>query len=303
MSRDQDRTLDRRLLLRRAGTVAAGLAGTAAVGATAAAPAQAAPGDPVLQGRVNEADNNPTTLRGGSATSATLRLENPHVQPDAEGVLMAGPALRLTPSGQTISELAEVGSVSMDRTGTIWAVTGEIGDFKFREYVRTNANSNVTVPVVPQRLIDTRTVAGRARIVNAAGKLDSSGRLLAGNTIHVDLRDFVHNGDAVHGNVTVTGPLAAGFVQIFPYGSPRPPAFSTINFQAGQTVSNAFLCGMGRVIEYISVHAQRTTNVIIDVVAFVVGPGQVNPAILPSDGDPAPSDQRERRSAKPSWVK
>ncbi|MGB2567762.1 hypothetical protein ACPFP2_04820 [Micromonospora citrea] len=307
MNKDQDSVVDRRRLLRRAGTVAVGLAGTAAVGAAAAGPARAAPGDPVLQGRVNEA-GTPTTLRGGSATSAPLRLENTHVEADPDGIPRSGPALRLTPTGKGIDWRAEVGSVSMDTSGTIWAVTSPglpPMEHNFAEYVRTNVNSNELVPVVPQRVIDTRTAAGRARIGDPADKLDSSGRLLAGQTIDVDLGDFVYNGVAVHGNLTVTGALAAGFVQVFPHRSPRPPAFSTINFQAGQTVSNAFLTGISSVIDYISVYTQRTTHVILDVVAFVVASGSVNPSILPSNGELAAEDRRAQlaRRTKPSWAK
>ncbi|NYF56020.1 hypothetical protein [Micromonospora purpureochromogenes] len=306
MNKDQDSAIGRRHLLRRAGTVAAGLAGTAAVGAAAAGPAQAAPGQPVLQGQVNEA-GTPTTLRGGSATSATLRLENPTVT-DVEGVQLASPALRLTPTGESINWKSEVGSVTMDRYGTIWAVTSEgLPDMEgnFVEYVRTNTNTNQLVPVVPQRVIDTRTAAGRARIVNPAGNLDSAGRLLRGRTIQVSVEDFVFLGEAVYGNVTVTGALAAGFLQIYPYPGQRPPAFSTINFQAGQTLSNFFLTGITPLVDHISVHAQQTTHVILDVVAFVVASGQVNPSILPADGELAAEDRQAQlaRRTKPSWAK
>ncbi|MEV4540112.1 hypothetical protein [Micromonospora echinaurantiaca] len=307
MTNDQDHAVGRRHLLRRAGTVAAGLAGTAAVGAAAGGPAQAAPGDPVLQGRVNEA-GTPTTLRGGSLTSAPLRLENTAVEADPDGIPFSGPALRLTPTGRGLGWKSEVGSVSMDTSGTIWAVTNPglpPMEGNFVEYVRTNANSNELVPVVPQRVIDTRTAAGRARIVNAAGNLDSAGRLLRGRTIQVNLDEHVHLGEAVYGNVTVTGALAAGFLQIYPDPGQRPPAFSTINFQAGQTLSNFFLTGINPLVDQISVHAQQTTHVILDVVAFVVSAGSVNPSILPSTGDLVAEDRRARlaRRTKPSWAK
>ncbi|MGK5441189.1 hypothetical protein ACSNN7_05085 [Micromonospora sp. URMC 105] len=306
MKKDQDSAVGRRHLLRRAGTVAAGLAGTAAVGAAAAGPAQAAPGDPVLQGQVNEA-GTATTLRGGSATSATLRLENSTITDDA-GVEVASPALRLTPNGESINSKSEMGSIAMDRSGTIWAVTGEglpPMEGNFVEYIRTETNSNQLVPVTPQRVIDTRTAAGRARIVNPVGNLDSSGRLLRGRTIQVNLDEFVYFGQAVYGNVTVTGALAAGFLQVYPSSAQRPPAFSTINFQAGQTLSNFFLTGISPVIDHISVHAQQTTHVILDVVAFVVAAGRVNPAILPTHPELAAGDRRTQLAGrtKPNWAK
>lgn len=298
--------VDRRRLLRRAGTVAAGIAGTGVVGAVAAVPAQAAPGDPVLQGRDNNAEQA-TTLRSSSATAATLRLANSNTTLDPEGQVVAGPVLQLAPSGQGISSQAEFGSLGMDANGTIWAITGEIGDFKFRDYLRTNVNSNMIVPIAPQRVIDTRSADLRTRIVNPAGNLDTSGRLLAGRTIHINLEEFVFIGEALFGNVTVVGPLANGFIQIFPYGIQRP-AVSTINFHTNQTLSNSFMSGIGYVVDYISLYASRTTHVIVDVVAFVVGAGQVNPAILPGDPDLVAESATDRRAAaakrpKPSWAK
>ncbi|MEV4491230.1 hypothetical protein AB0K04_14060 [Micromonospora coxensis] len=304
MSEEQSRTVDRRRLLRRAGTVAAGLAGTAAVGSATAGPAQAAPGDPVLQGQANDA-GSATTLSASSMESATLRLVNTATA-DEYGNTMAGPALRLTPSGDIISNQAEVGSIAMDQAGTIWAVTGEAADgFKYRDYVRTNFNSNTTVPIVPQRALDTRTSGGRARVLNPSGNFDSSGRLLAGKTIHLNLEDFVNFGDAVHGNVTVTGPLASGFLQVFPYGVPRPTSFSTINFQTNQTLSNAFLSGLGSGYDRVSIYTLKTTHVILDMVAFVISMGQVNPRFLSGAAGLTEEDRRARfaERAEPSWTR
>ncbi|MEH0845497.1 hypothetical protein V6U81_24205 [Micromonospora sp. CPCC 205711] len=304
MSNDQDQTVNRRRLLRRAGTVAAGIAGTAAVGAATAAPAQADQGQPVVQGVTNDSGGSSTTVQNAVASSAALRLANTATGTDPLGNTTAGPALRLAPAGDIISEDAEVGSVSMSQDGTIWAVTGADGDYRFRDYLRTDRNSNSLVPVVPQRVIDTRTAAGRNRIMNPSGNLDSSGRLLAGKTIQVSLEDFVFLGQAVYGNLTVTGPLQAGFVTVFPYPG-AVPAASTINFQANQTLSNFFLSGITPLGDWVAIYAQRTTHVILDATAFVVASGQVNPAILPADGELAAQDPRARiaRRSKPSWAK
>ncbi|MEU8295816.1 hypothetical protein AB0C04_00810 [Micromonospora sp. NPDC048909] len=101
------------------------------------------------------------------------------------------------------------------------------------------------------------------------------------------LGDYVFFGEGVFGNVTVTGPLAAGFLQVFPEGTPRPPEFSTINYQPNQTLSNAFVSGVSNDLDLISVYTLRTTHVIIDVVAFVISYGEVNPTILPLSGGAA----------------
>ena len=47
--------------------------------------------------------------------------------------------------------------------------------------------------------------------------------------------------------VTVTEPVGAGFVTVFPCGSPRPLA-SNVNFVAGQTVANSVVSGVGGVV-------------------------------------------------------
>ncbi|MDO3705562.1 hypothetical protein Q3W71_28225 [Micromonospora sp. C28SCA-DRY-2] len=283
MNDRQDRTVNRRRLLRRAGTVAAGIAGTGVVGASAAGPAQAAPGDPVLQGRDNDAVDQTTTLRS-AATGATLRLENARTTPYPNDITLAEPALRLAPSGDTLPPTAEVGSIGMNSAGTLLAVSGRSDGFSIVDFVYTSGTASRIVPVTPQRVIDTRTPIGRARIENRTGNLDSSGRLLAGRTIHVNLGDYVFFGEGVFGNVTVTGPLAAGFLQIFPEGTPRPAEFSTINFQANQTLSNAFFSGVSNNLDLVSVYTLKTTHVIIDVVAFVISYGEVNPMFQPISG-------------------
>ena len=75
-----DRTVDRRKLLRRAGTVAAGLAGAGVVGAVATNPANAADGGNLTLGAANE-ESTPTSLTNINtvATGATLTLGSQYV--------------------------------------------------------------------------------------------------------------------------------------------------------------------------------------------------------------------------------
>ncbi|MGQ5260471.1 hypothetical protein ACTWLT_06900 [Micromonospora sp. ZYX-F-536] len=218
MSNDQDNTVDRRRLLRRAGTVAAGLAGTGVVGAAAATSAEAAPGDP-------------------------------------------------------------------------------------------SSTSNHIVPVIPQRVVDTRVPQGRTNIVNLDGEwdtsnLDSAGRVLGGRTIDVILARYAFMSEAIFGTVTVTGPVAASFLQIFPTGIARPTNFSTINFEANQTLSNGLVSAVNWDNDRFSIYAGRTTHVIIDVVAFLIGSGQVYPQILLThDGWPtgAADQAQAARQRRPIW--
>ncbi|MEV1331719.1 hypothetical protein AB0J20_19340 [Micromonospora costi] len=304
MSEIEDKTVDRRRLLRRAGTVAAGVAGTTVVGAAAAAPAQADPGQPVIQGASNLALGTTTALTS-TAAGPTLRLANTNIT-DQNGFDISGPALHLVPSGDFLSDQAPVGSIGVDKDGNFQVISAP----GWVDYVHTTGNSNRIVPIAPQRLVDTRTAAGRARIVNPSSQtLDSSGRLRDRQVIHLDLSDFVFVGDALFGNLTVTTAVASGFVQVYPHGITRPANFSTINYSANQILSNSFMSGIGYNFDYISVYAHRTTHIIIDIVAFVLSVGQVNPAILPFSASPsarsaesAGQSRAERaKQGTPSW--
>ena len=52
------------------------------------------------------------------------------------------------------------------------------------------------------------------------------------------------NASAVVLTVTVTQPVAAGFVTVFPCGTPQPLA-SNVNFAPGATVANTVVSGVG----------------------------------------------------------
>lgn len=303
MSDDQDNnTVDRRRLLRRAGTVAAGLAGTSVVGAVAATSAQAAPGDPVVQGADNNAGN--TTVVRSSSDTATLQLANSKVITGANGRVITAPTLRLAPSGTGISDV-DAGSMGVDTAGNLWVASGRYGGFFQSDRVHTSSNSNRIVPIIPQRVIDTRTEQGRWSLFEPDGKLDSAGRLLGGRTVEVNLARYVFVGEAVFGSVTVTGPLAGGYLQIYPAGIPRPSSTSTITFETSQTVTTGFMSGMNWNTDRISVYAHRTTHIIIDVVAFVIGFGEVFPQVLLPTNEwipalPEPAAVAEQR--RPSWT-
>jgi hypothetical protein len=49
----------------------------------------------------------------------------------------------------------------------------------------------------PNRILDTRSSAGRASILDASGNLNSSGMLIGGKTIHVNLTSLVNFANAV----------------------------------------------------------------------------------------------------------
>ncbi|GIF69883.1 hypothetical protein Ais01nite_79180 [Asanoa ishikariensis] len=245
-----DSSLGRRRLLRRAGTVAAGVVGAGAVSAAVAAPAQAAPGDPVVQGENNN----------GNTADPLVTLNNP-----------GGPALNLAPSGE-IAPDAPVGSLRVDGAGNIWtlAVPG------LPEMVHTSFTATQLVPILPERVLNTRTAEGRANVINQAGNFDSAGRLLSGKTIHVYVGDLAFNAVALHGNLTVTAALGDGYLTLWPGGAPRP-ATSVINYAAStklNALANHVVSGIGvngDTPDVISIfNSGNAAHVLLDISAFTI---------------------------------
>lgn len=267
----EEHTVERRRLLRRAGTVAAGVAGAGVVGAAVAAPAQAAPGEPVVQGQDNNAGTTTTTITNDSAGNPTLALSNTVV----EGNGGAGPALRLAPSGAFISPSAPVGSLSADASGNVWSAV-DFGGGTDQAFLYSNGNATQTVLLfTPQRVLDTRNAANRTGILNP-NVLDSQFRVIGGQTLNVDIGDFVLFGQGLLANLTVVNPVNGGFVTVFPFGFPRPN-IASINHQVGGVLSNFTGTAIGWSADpagpqdVISIFCQRTTHIILDVVAFTVG--------------------------------
>ncbi|MFG2051548.1 hypothetical protein ACGFIW_29460 [Micromonospora sp. NPDC048935] len=312
MTENQDKNVGRRQLLRRAGTVAAGVAGTTVVGAAAAGSAQADPGQPVVQAANNVVTGGGTTALVNPAGAPTLRLQNTNTVVD-NNIKFTGPALQLAPSGDLLNAESPVGSMGVDQHGNFQVVSVHNGGSAITDFVHTTGNSNQIVPIVPQRVIDTRDPGLRNRIANASSTtLDSAGRLRGGQTIHVLLEDFVYYGDALFGIVTATTAVNAGFLQIFPYGTERPANFASLNYSANQVNSNAFMSGIGWTADAVSIYALQTTHVVLDVTAFVVGYGSVREDILPysvnaaARGAKSLADRKAERAAKakqgkPSW--
>jgi hypothetical protein len=255
--------MNRRALLR-AGGVVAGVAGIGGYAAANAPTAGAVAGQPVLMGESNDAGAASTALAAATSTP-TLILANSG----------RGAPLRL--AEHTFSDW-------MLDAGDLINVGGELA-FGHAESVVGSVYTSITasqlVPVRPFRIVDTRTAAGRANIANRSGNLDSSGRLIGGHTIDIDLSGHVYEGTAVFANLTVTEPVSSGFLTLWPSGS--RPGTSSLNFAAGQTVANFCVSGLSGV-DTVRLYAQRTAHVVLDVVAFAAGsPDDVNGPLLARD--------------------
>ncbi|MEV0810321.1 hypothetical protein [Micromonospora sp. NPDC050200] len=305
MSEQQDeQIIGRRRLLRRAGTVAAGVAGAGVVSAATAGPVQAAPGEPVLQGRTVSA-GPATTGVISSGSGATLELSN--TRSPVAGLL--SPALRLVPGGEDLATDAPLGSIGIDSGNNIRVTAFQASDGKrYTDFVHTSGNANRIVPIKPQRVIDTRYADQRARIINPTGNLDTSGQLLSGKTIYINLSDFMFVADAIFGNITVVSPPGNAVLTVYSYNTSKPTA-STINVPPNMNLANGFCTAVGRdstVSDAISIHANGTTHLILDLTAVVVGVGSVDPGILQTVGAVGAANAEVSkaewvRRSKPSW--
>jgi hypothetical protein len=113
-------------------------------------------------------------------------------------------------------------------------------------------------PLVPARLLDTRAPFDPLVGVKRAG---------TEFTLPVAGRGGVSVGaTAVVLNVTVDGPLAPGFVTVWPCGSVRPNA-SALNFAAGETRANASFAKLGS-NGAVCLFVSATTNVVVDVTGY-----------------------------------
>ena len=300
---NEDRAVGRRALLTRGGVVVAGVVGAGVAGAAVAGPANAATGNPVVQGNVNSVGTDvaatEVTATNNLAPTPTVIVTNPGSRV-VNTITEATPPLRLTQSPVVNpSTTGAGGDMVATSDGALWFTHGIPTVGNFPAIVHTDLNSNSFAPLAaPHRILDTRTSAGRVNVLDPTGKFDSTGRLLAGKTIHIKLTTLVFLGDAVTANLTVTKPATGGFLTLWSGAVTRPNA-SSINFAAGQTIANLTVSGIAAfntTTDTIAIFASATTHVILDVAGFTVREFfQVNPAFLASAMSGSARAQRLRK--------
>ena len=143
-------------------------------------------------------------------------------------------------------------------TSTATNVAGQTATTSFTVTVQASPDY---VPLSPARLADTR--AGHTTI---DGRFVGIGALAAGSTFELPVlgRGGVPGDSlAVTLNVTVTEATAAGFVTVFPCGSPQPTA-SNLNYDAGSTIPNAVITKVGTG-GAVCVFTQQAIQLVVDV--------------------------------------
>jgi hypothetical protein len=144
--------------------------------------------------------------------------------------------------------------------------------------------------LTPARLLETRS--GNASTVD--GQSWGEGRRAVGQTTELVVAGrggVPADAPTVVLNVTVTDPSTAGFVTVFPCGSPRPNA-SSVNFVAGQTVANAVIAKVGTGGK-VCLFSSASTQLVADVTGWlsaISGYGSLLPArLLETRADEAPT--------------
>lgn len=93
--------------------------------------------------------------------------------------------------------------------------------------------------IEPQRVIDTRNGTGVAE-----GKVAEYGSIAVNVDLGYENGEYLFNGGAVSVHVTVTDTSGTGYLTAYPDGESLPTA-SSLNFTAGQTVSNTLIVPVG----------------------------------------------------------
>ncbi|WP_347261229.1 Ig-like domain repeat protein [Rudaea sp.] len=165
----------------------------------------------------------------------------------------------LTIPNLVLAKVSSAGQVSVyNSAGTTDVVADVQGWFPL---------SSQLTPMVPARLVDTRTGA-----FTIDGQFAGGGVLAALSTTDVTMcgRGGVPASgvDAVVLNVTVTEPADAGYLTVWPTGSAQPNA-SNLNFVANQTIPNMVIAKVGnggKVSFYVG--SGRGAQLVVDVVGW-----------------------------------
>lgn len=253
---DEARTVDRRRLLRRAGTIAVGAAGVTAASAIVAAPAQAADGQTVLTG---------ATSTGGDADTPTVRLENPAAGGSALSVSQTDPDVTAPAGSIFVDNIGDVSTVAEDSVG------------RYVTYLYSPTWASMVVPIKPVRWLDTRNTAGRAHIVAGSVTFDASGRVKPkySNTVpdlKLDLSDLFGGGyGALQANLTVVSPANSGWAAIWDAGT--FPGTSSINYGTALPALSNFVqtpIAEDSTRRFVSLKTNQPVHLIVDIVGFVV---------------------------------
>jgi hypothetical protein len=286
LEEQENRKVNRRRLLRRAGTVVAGVAGAGVVGAVVANPAQAANGGPVVIGAGNTGTST-TSLSMTDANTPTLSLVNGNTD---------GPALALSPvdtlnddgtANDTPTSNGPVGILIADEFGVLWGIGDPDNSGKYLNLLYSPTWAAMTIPTDPFRWLDTRpgkTIVGGVpgRTFVSSGSFDGSGRVIAHGNNNPDL--VLEFGDilippailnpsgppiaAVQINLLAVLGSSPGFISAWGAGS--WPGTSSLNYAAAQGIANFVQVLVDPDTAQVRFKVSTNCAIVADVVGYVL---------------------------------
>ncbi len=193
-----------------------------------------------------------------------------YVQAAPAGALVPGATsnLNVVRAGQTIPNLVTVpvsaaGEIELFTQSGTHLIVDVFGWFS--NGTTAASTSGLFVPVIPERVLDTRPGSAVNYNSERLNGIDRS-KPEAGEEVSVDFDGLPWSGvGAVVLNITATESSAAGFVQGGAYGSLVPGASSNLNLErAGQTIPNAAILPGAQIVIY----TQTGTNLVADISGF-----------------------------------
>lgn len=159
-----------------------------------------------------------------------------------------------TVAGLVVAKVGSGGEVSLFTSGSAHLIADVAG------YLPVGSDYT---GLTPARLVDTRTGVGAPKGTVAAGRSVTVAVLGVGGTP-------IDQVSAVSLNVTATGPIAGGYVTVYPAGTTRPTA-SMLNYRTGQTVANSIIAKPGA-DGRITLFTSAATHLVVDVGGFISSP-------------------------------
>jgi photosystem II stability/assembly factor-like uncharacterized protein len=150
---------------------------------------------------------------------------------------------------------------------TVCFAVGLGGSSNGRTVFRFDIGPRPIVSVAPARLLDTRP--GQTTIDHL---FEGGGLLAADTTVALPIRGrggVPANVGSAMLNVTITNPLSAGYVTVYPCGEARPNA-SNVNFVAGATVANSVVSKVGAG-DLVCLYTLSSTHLIVDINGYTPG--------------------------------
>lgn len=171
-------------------------------------------------------------------------------------------------AGNGLVGFSVAANIGAARTGTI-TVAGQA--FTVNQDAGAFAGLQYYPLPKPIRLFDTRApIPGFAACEYLNQALIAGGELVKQARITCDSLTIPSTALTIVGNAIVVNPSAGGFITLWPDGQMRPPV-SNLNFNAGQTVPNAFTVGLSGAGNF-RIYSTSNTNFIVDITGYFTPP-------------------------------